>query len=451
MIFLRSSQTRDYTGAKFAPLTERSRQDYNLLSMRFLFSACILLLCCPAFAQKKQAQPAPQSVTVPATIDQNRVIIDVDVLVRNGITERIHALIDPGNPDLFESARVAQRIGRPIIGTGWCNTEAPTGVVVGGMEISFNGVEYAAIVKENCDHQDTTEMVPSVEAEMNLPSTVLRHYDVLIDFPGHKVTIGPPGSISFLGSAQRVELNPDNGLIQVPSKLENKKYNFGLDLGSPLSFLSADLFDPLAAAHPDWPHMTGGVGPANQSGSDEETKWKLMRIDRLQYGPLFLVDVLFVDFDKNRFDLFAKRAGIPTVGFLGAQVFQNYRVGLDYAHSTVYFDIGRLANFPDFDVVGLVLHPEDDGRFTVTAVIDFDGKPSVSGVQAGDTLVAVDGVAMSGSTMGQVWSALRGTPGQERRLTMERAGKQFSVVAQVQHFLPETPDPDQQKKQKGKK
>jgi hypothetical protein len=37
--------------------------------------------------------------------------------------------------------------------------------------------------------------------------------------------------------------------------------------------------------------------------------------------------------------------------------------------------------------------------------------------------------------MGQVWSLLEGTAGQERRLTIERAGRQFAVVAKVQHFL----------------
>jgi C-terminal processing protease CtpA/Prc len=39
------------------------------------------------------------------------------------------------------------------------------------------------------------------------------------------------------------------------------------------------------------------------------------------------------------------------------------------------------------------------------------------------------------STLGQVWSLLEGTPGQERRLTIERGGKQFTVTATVQHFL----------------
>jgi len=109
-------------------------------------------------------------------------------------------------------------------------------------------------------------------------------------------------------------------------------------------------------------------------------------------------------------------------------------------------------NFPEFDVIGLVLRPEDDGRFTILDVADFDGKPSVAkgqeGVQAGDHLIAVDDIAVRGATMGQVWAMLGGTPGQERQLTLERAGKQFVVTANVQHFLGETPDDSGKKKKK---
>jgi C-terminal processing protease CtpA/Prc len=131
-------------------------------------------------------------------------------------------------------------------------------------------------------------------------------------------------------------------------------------------------------------------------------------------------------------------------------VLLNYRVGLDYAHSTVYFEIGRLYNFPDFDVIGLVLRPEDDGRFTVLSIADSEGKPSLpmgaDGVQPGDHLIAVDAIPVQNSTMGQVWASLGGTPGQERKLTMERGGRQFVVTAMVQHFLGETPDDDTRKK-----
>ena len=145
-----------------------------------------------------------------------------------------------------------------------------------------------------------------------------------------------------------------------------------------------------------------------------------------------------VAFPRDRQDFFAKRAGVPTAGLLGADALMNYRIGLDYAHSIVYFDIGRLFNFPAFDVIGLILRPEDDGRFTILGIADYDGKPSVPDVQAGDHLVAVDSIPVLGNTMGQVWLLLGGEPGKERKLTIERDGKRFAVIAKVQHFLGET-------------
>ena len=75
---------------------------------------------------------------------------------------------------------------------------------------------------------------------------------------------------------------------------------------------------------------------------------KLMRVDRVQYGPLFLTDVAVTGLPKDRMTLFEERAGIPTAGLLSAEALMNYRVGLDYAHSTVYFDIGRTIKFPGF-------------------------------------------------------------------------------------------------------
>ncbi|HEV2401414.1 MAG TPA: hypothetical protein VGS27_31045, partial [Candidatus Sulfotelmatobacter sp.] len=198
---------------------------------------------------------------------------------------------------------------------------------------------------------------------------------------------------------------------------------------------SEDLFDSLATANKDWPRMTGAVGPANMWGAPEEATWKVMRVGRLQYGPLFLTNVPMVATPKAVMDFFEKRAGTPTVGLIASEALLNYRVGIDYAHSMVYFDIGRLATLPDFDVVGLVLRPEENGAYTILGVADIDGKPSVEGVQAGDRLIAVNDIAVTGATMGQVWSALGGTPGKEKKVTLERAGKQFVVMATVRHFL----------------
>jgi hypothetical protein len=418
--------------------------------MRFPVAACILLLSIFARAQDKPALP-PEPVTVNAAIDHNRVVINADVPLPDGSIQRIHAWVDNGNPDLYVSRRLAMLLRLTVsCDDHECSAPPPKEVIIGGMTISLEDIKLAKLPLKPVNA--AAVLAPGIDAEINLPASILRHYDVLIDFPGHKFSIGAPGTIRFRGPSGKVQINADNGLIQVPSQIENKKYNLALDLGSCISFLSGELFDKLATAHPDWPHMTGAVGSANMWGLDEEPKWKVMRADRLQYGPLFLANIAVVEFPKDRMEFFEKRAGVPTAGLIGSNALLNYRVGLDYAHSTVYFEFGRMFSFPDFDVIGLTLRPEDDGRFTILGVAEFDGKPSVpqgeTGVLPGDHLVAVNGIPVGGSTMGQVWAMLGGTPGQERKLTIERGGKHFNVAASVQHFLGELPDEKESKKKK---
>lgn len=421
--------------------------------MKFFPAACALFLL-SGFV-RAQDKPAPQlevkSVTVPAIIDHNRVVINVDLPLSNGSTERVRAWVDNGDPDLSMSQRVAGLMGLAVSCNGQAcsaraNSQNALEILIGGMKIPLPTIQEVKVPAENA------VIASGMNAEINIPSSVLRHYDVLIDFPDRKFSIGAPGTLHFRGPGGKVLVNNENGLIQIPSQIENKKYNLALDLGASISFLSDELFSKLAAAHPDWPHMTGAVGSANLWGTNDETTWKVMRIDRAQYGPLFLANVVVVDFPKDRMDFFAHRAGIATAGLIGADALLNYRVGLDYAHSTVYFEFGRNFNFPDFDVIGLTLRPEGDGRFTILGSADFEGKPSVpsgpDGIRPGDHLLAVDGIPVQGSTMGQVWNMLGGTPGQQRKLTIEREGLQFDIVAQVQHFLGELPDEKENKKRK---
>jgi hypothetical protein len=407
--------------------------------MRFAAAFVVLMLATAVLAQNSPA-PQPKSVTVPITLDQNRVVIDVDLTLPDGSTERVRGWVDNGNPDLCMSKRVAMLMGLSVSCDGQICSGTPKSpgasleIAIGGMKISLPSM------KEIKVPAFTPAIAPGMSAEIDIPSTVLRNYDAIVDFPGRKFTIGLPGSLKFNGVKSKMLVNASNGLIQISGKIDNKNYDLGLDLGSSINFLSVDLFDKLSNAHPGWPHMTGAVGPFNTGELGDEATRKLMRVDRVQYGPLFLTDVAVIglpaDFAKDRRGLIeATHDSIPAAGLLGAEALMNYRVGLDFAHSTVYFDIGRTVRFPDFDVVGLILRPEIGTGFMIVGVADFDGKPSVAGVQAGDRLVAVDDIPVADSTLGQVWSLLEGAPGQERKLTIERGGKQFTVVAKAQHFL----------------
>ena len=425
--------------------------------MRFTAALPVLVLYTAAFTQsapRLPSQPEPTSATVPVTLDHNRVLIDVDLTLPDGSTRQVRGWVDNGNPDLCLSRRVATLVGLSVAcDDRSCSAAPPQEIAIGGMKISLKEIKEAIIPLK--PPSAAAVMDPGMPSEINIPATVLRSYDVLVNFPDRQFTIARPGQLRFNGVQAKAIVNSQNGLVQIPGKIGNEKYNLALDLGSSISFLSDDLFGKLAGSHADWPHMTGAVGPANMWGLDDEPKWKLMRVDRMGYGPLFLSDVAVADFPPDRFALFEKRAGVPTSGLLGAEALLNYRIGIDYAHSTVYFDIGRLFNFPDFDVVGLILRPEDNGGFTILGVADYDGKPSVpqgsDGVQPGDHLVAVGGIPVPGSTLGQVWSMLGGSPGQERVLTVERAGQKFTVVAKVQHFLGDVQQEKQPKKSPKKK
>jgi hypothetical protein len=409
------------------------------------------------------AQVVPKSVTLPITLDHDRVVIDVYLPLPDGTTKRVRGWVDNGNPDLTMSRRAATLMGLNVTcDDKACTAPSPAAIMLGdpknSMPIPLASVKEVKIPLKPVSA--ATVMVPGMSAEINLPASVLRHYDVLINFPDREFTIAQPGTLKFKGISSKVLVNAENGLIEVSSQIENKKYNLALDIGSSISFLSQDLSDKLQAAYPDWPHMTGAIGPANMWGRAEEPAWKLLRVDRLQFGPLYLTSVPIAGLPKDAMDRFEKRAGVathglPGSGLLGSNALLNYRIGLDYAHSTAYFDIGSTFRAPDFDIIGLTLRPEDDGRFTILGIADFDGKPSVpgtpDGIQVGDHLVAVDGVPVPDSTMGQVWSLLEGTPGQERKLILERNGNKFEVVAHVQHFLGEPPEENNSKKKSSRK
>ena len=406
---------------------------------------CVLL---PCIAQAQTASnAAPKSVTVPITLDHNRVVIDVYLPLPDGSTKRIRGWVDNGKPDLEMSRRAATLMNLNVTcNEKECSAPPPQEITIGGMKVSLARVKQAKIPLKPVNA--ATVAFPGMSAEISLPAAVLRNYDVLIDFPEREFTLAAPGTLKFKGMSMKVQVNAANGLVQIPSQIENKKYNLALDIGSSFSFLSQEVSNKLLAAHRDLPHMIGAVGPANMWGQDSEPNWQLLRVERLQYGPVYLTGMAVAEFPKEAMDAFEKRAGIPTAGLLGSNALLNYRVGIDYAHSLAYFEIGSTFKAPDFDVVGLILRPEDDTRFTILGVADFEGKPSVAEVQPGDHLVAVDSTPVPDSTMGQVWSMLEGQPGQERKLTVERARKQFTVMAKVQHFLAEPPE---ESGRKGKK
>jgi predicted aspartyl protease len=397
-------------------------------SVAVLIAAFLLQLC--TFAQS-----APKAVTVPITLDHNRTIIDVYLTLPDGQKKRVRAWVDNGNTELWMTEDLAKKLGlapngdpKPALFGKERAVQAPKDLQVGGMTVSLAGVQDAEAIVER------ESVAPGCSAEITLPSTVLRNYDVLFDYPNRQFTIGPPGSISFKGVSSKVLADSKTGLVQVPSKVGGQDFNLALDVGASISVLSAEQIAQWHKAEPSWPYMVGGVGAGNMWGGEEETRWAVLRIPSVQFGSSTLTGVPAASFPDEELKWFQNRAGVQTIGLVGANALTGMRVGIDYAHSAIYLE--GSASAPDMNVVGLMLRPEPHRRYTVVGVAQYEAKPSVPEVKTGDVLLGVDGAPATGATMGQVWSLLGGAPGQIRTLTLEREGKRLSVEAPVRRFLP---------------
>jgi hypothetical protein len=401
--------------------------------MRFRHSfTLVCLLACSSLAQS----PAPataKSATVPITLDHNRIIVDVRLPLPDGNTERVRALVDNGNPDMRITAALADKLKLSVTNepqpAGMARAaQPPSELTIGAMQIKPRNVKCYAVPSGK-------SVRPGMSAEITIPSTLLRNYDVLIDYANREFTIAAPGEIRFQGAKAKANVNPENGLIHIASRIDGKNYNLGLDAGASFSLIFGKIIAALDRRHPHWPHMTGAVGPANVGGGPDEPARQLLRIPSLQYGPITLSDIGVESLAQEYMEWFEKRAGIKSVGVIGANALLNYRVGLDYAHASVYFEQTAKNRPPEMDVVGLTLRPEPDGNYTVIGIADYDNKPSVPGVSPNDVLVSIDQTLVKGGTMGQVWSLLGGSPGEERELELSRGGKKFMVKATVRRFL----------------
>jgi hypothetical protein len=119
--------------------------------MRFCTAACVLLLCAFTYSQDNPTRPSePNSVTIPMTIDHNRVVINVEVPLPDGSTQRVRAWVDNGDPDLNLSRRLAMQLQLAVSCNDKdndhdCSSPPPPEIIVGGMKIPLIGVKQAKI------------------------------------------------------------------------------------------------------------------------------------------------------------------------------------------------------------------------------------------------------------------------------------------------------------------
>ena len=124
----------------------------------------------------------------------------------DGSTKRVRGWVDTGDPELQMSQRMAKLMGLAITcDANTCSAPSPREIMIGAMKISLAALKEVRIPLR--PGSAASVMVPGMSAEIKIPSSVLRNYDVLINFPDREFSIGLPGSLNFKGVKSKMLVN----------------------------------------------------------------------------------------------------------------------------------------------------------------------------------------------------------------------------------------------------
>jgi hypothetical protein len=372
----------------------------------------------------------PRSVTVPFTLDHNRMTVDVEFIRPDGTIRPARAWVDTGSPHIMMTEALARDLGIDLPGLPGSNGAGKPGppappMRLGGMPLRVEGIQLQA--------EPGDGILSAVRAETTLPASAFRQDHIIFDYPTGLLTVARPGVLTPRGVRIPCRVNAETGLFLVNVVVDGDTVQFGVDNGSAGTWVSNALVAKWETRHPDWPHATGAVGSANFFGFPFEAQGTLMRLPELVMGGVPVRDVGLLGLDQALFDWYSRKSAGPVLGFVGANVLRGFRVEIDFPNRLTYWEAGPAEPFDDFDIVGLTLRPEPDGWFIVGVLVK-EGKPAVAGVLPGDRLIRVDSLDTASASMGTVVNALRGAPGSARRLIVGREGKRITIEATVARF-----------------
>lgn len=387
----------------------------------------------PAFAAAGVTTPdmvpaKPARATLPMTFEQHRPYADLTLAGPDGQPVRARVWLDTGGGAIVLSAPLAQRLGLKPAGRGMraegmhlAMTSLPQ-VRAGDMPLHLDGARALIALGSGDTLQGT-------QAQAAFPVRVLRNYEVVLDYPQHRLTIAAPGTLRHHGRPVPAHFGAP-GFIGVTLKVDGKPHGFLLDSGGQYCMITQDALARWLRRHPHWPHVKGAYGPADMMLGAIEADFRMVRIPRMQWGPFALRDVGSVSRPVGNYErMMSKLVGAPVIGSIGGNVLKDFRVDIDYPHRTLYLQRDARRRPVHVDMVGITLERRD-GHYVVAGIA-----PGQDGLQPGDRLLRVGHLAADNATDARLMQALSGRPGARRRLVVERDGRQIAVQATVRHVF----------------
>ncbi|MGE5278185.1 MAG: hypothetical protein ACM3SU_14395 [Acidobacteriota bacterium] len=388
-----------------------------------------LLRALPAAGAPAPAHASPASGTAPFVFDGNRLYAELSFVRPDGSIHRALAFVDMGSPSMEIRATLFKELeldrGRPLT------------FKLGSLRVNVPSGEVTA------DPSEPRSIGPELKVEATLPAGVMQRYEVVLDYRRRTLTFATPGTIEPEGTPVPFRINPRTGLITVNALIHGEPYPATIDNGSAYTWFRQDTVRRWLATNPGWERGVGAVGASNMmmSGDGAEAAGLLLRIPEIAIGPLTLKQVGALGAGRGKgfsgdldlFDWYSTKNAVPVIGWIGGNVLKAFRLTIDYPNRTMFWLRQSEPDATDLDQVGITLKRQA-GEYLVAAVATKNGRPTVQGVQVGDRLIRVDHLETKGATLGMIYDALHGKPGEGRVLGLQRGGAPLTVRATVTAF-----------------
>lgn len=327
------------------------------------------------------------SVRIPAELSDGLILVQGSV---NGSGPAWFAF-DTGATIIVLDEDFATRIGLDLSDRTKDERSGRERVQVHGLSLRFGGIELAG-------HTAYISKLAELELFVGKPFVgifgyeLLHHAVVELDYAGRALVVHRPGAFAYSGPGKTVPLEVVGKWPVLPVRLEQDgqapvENKLILDSGS-LSAMSL-MVGGLAAQTIDVPVSAGigGVGAGNARAG---------RISALTLGPWTFSNpvVMFPPAGGTEDpDYLTKAISSTGIGLVGAPVCSRFRLVFDYPGRSLLMEPTAEIDAPfEFDMSGAILMSASlqFDAFRVLAVIA-DSPAEQAGLQAGDTIVAIDG------------------------------------------------------------
>ncbi len=367
------------------------------------------------FAPETGRFGAPESITVPMLVQNNRIYVDADFTGSAGRERTLQTQIDTGGGALILARRAADDLGLQVLGkpdrSGTVRIAAPL-VYIGSDSVT---VPFAASTSA-----DTSVIGPAAWSPAFLAGAYLRDYAVTFDYPGRTLSLNAP---SLRATQIPVRISSKSGFPRVELVIDGEPMGFLLDTGASFTMLSERVVERLRSKNPSWPTVTGAYGPANMLGGPMERNATMLRIPKVRFGPLLLESVDVVSRPAGTFEHYmSPLMSAPIVGAIAGNVLRNFAFRLDYPQERLELRFTENPWAGELTIAPIIVRPRPDGSYEIV------GELRGSDL-AGERLIAVEGHEVDGLSLFAVQELLRGTPGSTRTMTIGNTAQQSRQVA----------------------